>query len=130
MKYLFLFLLSFSLNDLVFAQEVTALESARSFMRTGDFDNAILVLNRALVQEPNNLDMQKDLTLAYYYKRDYTSAFEHVKPMLDREDADVQVYQVAGNVFKALEEVKEADKMYKKTYYSVLTRKIYMTMQN
>jgi tetratricopeptide (TPR) repeat protein len=89
-------------------------ETARSFMRQGDFDNAILVLNRALQQEPSSLDLQKDLTMAYYYKRDFVKALELVKPMLERDDADVVTYQIAGNVFKALEEVKDADKMYKK----------------
>ncbi len=83
-------------------------------MRSGDWNNAILVLNRALSGDPKNLDLQKDLALAYYYKRDYVKALEQVKPMLDRDDADVVVYQIGGNVYKALEEVKEADKMYKK----------------
>lgn len=116
MKYVFAFLLfvSFSAPLFVFSQDQTPQQTARSFMRAGDFDNAIVVLNRALQQDPNNLDLQKDLTLAYYYKRDYAKALEKLKPMLDRDDADVQVYQVAGNVYKALEEVKDADKMYKK----------------
>lgn len=89
-------------------------ETARSFMRQGDFDNAILVLNRALQQEPSNLDLQKDLIMSYYYKRDYVKALEMVKPLLERDDADVASYQIAGNVYKALEEVKDADRMYKK----------------
>lgn len=89
-------------------------ETARSFMRQGDFDNAILVLNRALQQEPNSLDLQKDLTMAHYYKRDYARALELIKPMLERDDADVVTYQIAGNVYKALEEVKDADRMYKR----------------
>lgn len=89
-------------------------ETARSFMRQGDFDNAILVLNRAMQQEPASLDLQKDLVMAYYYKRDYVKALELIKPMLERDDADVVTYQIAGNVYKALEEVKDADKMYKK----------------
>ena len=89
-------------------------ETAQTFMRNGDFDNAILVLNRAYQQDKNNLELQKDLTLAYYYKRDYAKALDLVKLMLDRDDADVVSYQIAGNVYKALEEVKDADKMYRK----------------
>lgn len=89
-------------------------ETAQTFMRNGDFDNAILVLNRAYQQDKNNIDLQKDLTLAYYYKRDYAKALELVKPMLDRDDADVMSFQIAGNVYKALEEAKDAEKMYKK----------------
>jgi len=52
------------------AQEQSLQETARGFMRSGDFDNAILVLNRALEQDKKNLDLQKDLALAYYYKRE------------------------------------------------------------
>jgi tetratricopeptide (TPR) repeat protein len=58
--------------------------------------------------------MQKDLVMSYYYKRDYEKALEGVKVLMDREDADVVSYQIAGNVYKALEEVKECDKVYKK----------------
>lgn len=89
-------------------------ETARSFMRSGDFDNAIVVLNRALQSDKNNLSLQKDLALAYYYKRDYSKALETIKPLLDDEDVDVVSYQIGGNIYKAMEEVKEADKMYKK----------------
>ena len=115
MKKFLLFFFSIAVSVSVIAQQETSTkETARNFMRAGDFDNAILVLNRALQQDPENLDLKKDLTLAYYYKRDYVRALDEVKPMLDRDDADVVVYQLGGNVYKALEEVKEADKMYKK----------------
>ena len=114
MKKFFLFVLSASIAAGSFAQEQNPQETARTFMRSGDWDNAILVLNRALQQDQNNLDMRKDLTLSYYYKRDYAKALDQVKPMLERDDADEAVYQIAGNVYKALEEVKDADKMYKK----------------
>ena len=108
-------LLSFSIATSVFAQsEPTPQETARSFMRTGDFDNAILVLKKALQQNPNSLDLQKDLAMSYLYKRDFASAMNVVKPMLERDDADVVTYQIGGNVYKALEMVKDADKMYKK----------------
>lgn len=96
------------------AQEQNLQETARSFMRAGDFDNAILVLNRALQADQNNLELQKDLVLSYYYKRDYAKALEGVKSLLDRDNADVTTYQIAGNVYKALEEPKEADKLYKR----------------
>lgn len=103
-----------TLTTAAFAQEQNPQETARSFMRTGDFDNAILVLNRALQADKNNLELQKDLVLSYYFKRDYAKALDAVKPLLDRDDADVQTYQIGGNVYKALEEAKEADKLYKK----------------
>lgn len=89
-------------------------ETAKGFMRTGDYDNAILVLTRALEQDKNNLEMQKDLVMSFYLKRDYARAVEGVKVLIDRDDADVVTYQIAGNVYKALEEPKECDRVYKK----------------
>lgn len=89
-------------------------ETARTFMRSGDFDNAVIVLTRALQQDKNNLEMQKDLVMSYYLKRDYTRALEGAKALIDRDDADVVCFQLAGNVYKALEEAKECEKVYKK----------------
>jgi Tfp pilus assembly protein PilF len=113
MKKLF-FLLTVTAALQATAQEQTAQETARTFMRSGDFDNAVLVLNRALQSDPKSLELQKDLILAYYYKRDYTRALEGVKVIMDYDNLDVMSYQIAGNVYKALEEVKDAEKMYKK----------------
>ena len=112
--FLLLFFASIVVSGFAQAQEASAQQTARDYMRSGDWDNAVLVLNRALQQEPRNLDYQKDLAMTYFYKRDYARALEQVKPMLDRDDADVPVYQIAGNVYKAMEMVKDADKMYRK----------------
>jgi Tfp pilus assembly protein PilF len=114
MKRLFLFLFSAFLGLHSFAQEQTPLETARTFMRSGDFDNAILVLTRALQEDRNNLEIQKELALSFYYKRDYAKAQDVVETLLDNDSADVASYQIAGNVYKALEKVKDAEKMYKK----------------
>ncbi|MER3498312.1 MAG: hypothetical protein C4308_06580 [Chitinophagaceae bacterium] len=115
MKKLF-FALSLTLSLSAFAQDApkTMHENARAFMRQGDFNNAIIILNKALQLDKDNLEIQKDLVMSYYYKRDYTKALEEVKKMTDRDDADVVTFQIAGNVYKALEEVKDAEKMYKK----------------
>lgn len=95
-------------------QEQNLQETARSFMRSGDFDNAILVLNRALQADNKNLDLQKDLVMAYFYKRDYARARTGAEALLNNDQVDVVSYQLAGNVYKALEEAKEAEKMYKR----------------
>ena len=81
-------------------------ENAKTFMQSGDFDNAIIVLNRALQTDKNNLGMRKDLAMSYYYKRDYIKALDQAKLLLDRDDADAVCYQIAGNVYKALEEAR------------------------
>jgi tetratricopeptide (TPR) repeat protein len=89
-------------------------ETAKDFMRQGDYSNAILVLNRSLQQNPQNTDAGKDLALSYFYKGDYTNALQVITPLADREDADDQVFQIAGSIYKQLGNVKEGEKIYKK----------------
>jgi tetratricopeptide (TPR) repeat protein len=113
MKKIFLSLFGVVASIAVMAQD-TPLETARSFMRTGDFDNAILVLNNGLKQDPRNTDLKRDLVLAYTYKRDFSKALEIVKPMLEEDNVDEQTYQVAGNVYRALALYKDGEKMFKK----------------
>ena len=117
MKRICFFLISSFISLATFAQpeDVKAMhENAKAFMRSGDFNNAITVLIRALQQDKNNLDMQKDLVMSYYMAREYSKALEGVKALMDRDDADVVVYQLAGNVYKALEQPKDCEKVYKK----------------
>ncbi len=98
-----------------FAQSVKELqETARTFMQQGDFTNAALVLNRASVLEPKNIEITKDLAMNYFFQREYTRALNEIKPVLEREDADDQCFQIAGNNYKQLYEPKEAEKVYKK----------------
>ncbi len=109
--------ITFSLCFAAFAQpeDPKALhETAKTFMRSGDFNNAIIILTRALQQDNNNLEMEKDLVMSHYLKRDYAKALEGAKLLVERNDADVVCFQIAGNVYKALEEVKDCDKLYKK----------------
>ena len=89
-------------------------ENAKTFMKSGDFDNAIIVLVRALQQDKKSLELQKDLVMCYYLKRDYAKALDGAEALLDRNDADVVSYQLAGNVYKALEQPKDCEKMYRK----------------
>ncbi len=116
MKKSFLFSALLLLAGTLAAQDSTsykAQETARNFQRKGDFTNAILVLNRALQDDNDNLELQKDLAFNYYLNRNYVKALETAKPFAERKDADVQSYQILGMVYKALEERKECEKMYK-----------------
>ena len=97
------------------AQNVTDLQnSARTFMQQGDYANAILVLNNATQAEPKNIQVSKDLALAYYYQNNNARALEIIKPLLDRDDADDQCYQIAGNIYKQLNQERECDKLFRK----------------
>ncbi len=88
-------------------------ETAKGFVREGDFNNAVLVLNRGLQGDNNNLELLKELAFTFYLKQDYVRALEVAKPFADREDVDVQAYQILAMIYKALEERKDSEKLYK-----------------
>src|SRR4051812_6181866 len=96
------------------AQDVDTLRStAKSFMQQGDYENAVLVLSKALQMQPNDLQITKDLMFSYYLKRDFAKALEIGKPLVARKDADVQSFQLLGLTYKAIAEDEEAEKLYK-----------------
>jgi tetratricopeptide (TPR) repeat protein len=96
-------------------------ETARQFMLQRDYNNAILVLNRAVKLDSKSLEIAKDLGLNYYFAGDYNKALEIYKPLLDREDADDQCFQIAGDIYLALENPKECEKVYKKGLKKIST---------
>jgi tetratricopeptide (TPR) repeat protein len=105
-----LFLFGFS----CYAQQADSLHRvAKQFMRNGDYPNAIIVLGNALKLDPDNLELQKDLTFTYYLQRNYSTAVESGRKLIARNDADEQCYQILGMAYKAIDEKKEADKMYR-----------------
>ena len=89
-------------------------DNARIFMTQGDYANAILILNRALQQDPKNIEIAKDLGLNYYFSKDYAKALEIYKPLLDRDDADDQCFQVAGDIYMAMDQEKDCEKVYRR----------------
>ena len=98
-----------------FAQTAVELQAtAKSFMQQGDYANAVLVLNRATQMESKNIDITKDLAMGYYMQRNNNKALELVKPLLDREDADDQCYQIAGIIYQQQGQTKECEKLYRK----------------
>ncbi len=89
-------------------------ETAKNFMLQGDYSNAILILNRATKLDPKNIEITKDLAMDYYLQNDNTNALQTIKPVLDREDADDQCFQIAGNIYQALQMDKDCEKLYRK----------------
>lgn len=113
-NFLFAVSVGFFISLSVMGQDTTSLhQTAKTFIRQGDYSNAILVLNKALQSDPNNFEIKKDLAFAYYLHRDFVKALETAKPLAEGKDADVQSYQILGMVYKAIEERKECEKMYK-----------------
>ena len=91
----------------------TLQETAKSFTRQGDYTNAIVVLTGAVQKDPQNLELQKDLAFNYYLQKDYAKGLNTARTLTERADADVQCYQLAGLFYKAIDESKECEKMYK-----------------
>lgn len=97
------------------AQDAKALqETARNFEKEGDFSNAILVLSKAHDQDPNNIGVSKDLAFAYFQKSDYPKMQMVMKPLLERQDADADVFQLGGMLNRATGDTKECERIYKK----------------
>jgi tetratricopeptide (TPR) repeat protein len=114
-KFLLLLLLCFAYTFSSYAQDAKQLhETAQGYLKEGDYQNAILVLNRALELEPNNTEILKEAVFANYLKRDFAKAIEIGKPLVDRPDADLRSFQLLGLAYKSIAEYKECEKMYKK----------------
>jgi tetratricopeptide (TPR) repeat protein len=115
MKKQLLFFAVFFFQSFVFAQDAAELQkNAKAFMQKGDYPNAILILNRALALQPNNMEIAKDLALNYYFAKEYAKTIDVIKPLLDRDDADDQCFQIAGDAYWSLEQPKDCEKVYKK----------------
>ena len=100
----------------VFAQQNadTLQQAGRDYMRKGDWGNAIMVFNRALQQKPNDIGLLNDIAYTYFLQRDFVKALETIKPVVESDEADVQSFQIAGTVYRAIEELKEGTKIYTK----------------
>lgn len=101
------------LNALVANAQDSPGKTAKAFIRQGDYNNAILVLNRALESDPNNIELKKDLAFAFYLQRDFPKSMAVIRPIVESNQADIQSYQILGMVFKAVNEKREAERMYR-----------------
>ena len=115
MKKLFLVTLLAFLAIVSEAQTARELQAtANTFLRQGDYANAVLVLTRALDMEPNNMSVTKDLALVYNLQKQNDKALPLIKKVIDSDQADDQSFQIAGSIYIANNDVKEAEKLYKR----------------
>lgn len=117
MKKFLLIVICFGLSASAIAQQedVEKLhENAKAFMRQGDYANASLILARAAQLDPKDIGIAKDLAYDYYLQNENNKALNALKPFLDNDEADDQIYQLAGSVYQALGQESEAEKLYKK----------------
>ena len=114
---IFLIALSFCLVPaLLLAQEDVGKlhETAKAFMLQKDYANASLILVRALQQEPDNIAIAKDLAFDYYLQKENDKGIKVILPFLDKDNADDQASQIAGMIYRATGNTKDAENIYKK----------------
>lgn len=113
MKKIFSIVAALCISGLAFAQDnvATMRDNARKEMQANNLDNAIEILKRAYGQEKENVAVQKDLALAYYYKKDFPNMLEIAKVLLAGADPDMQAYQLAGMAYSGLQDFKEGEKV-------------------
>ncbi len=87
-------------------------ETAKAFIRQGDWENATLVITRAVEKDPKNIEILKDQAFVALMQKDYTKSMLVSKSIIDREDADAQCYQILGSCYKAMSDYKECKKWY------------------
>ncbi|MFT3703921.1 MAG: tetratricopeptide repeat protein [Agriterribacter sp.] len=115
MKQLNLLFLFIACTTITLAQNADTLQQkGREYMRKADWGNAIVVFNRALQLKPDDVDLLNDLAYTYFLQRDFTHALQTVKPLTDGENGDVRSFQIAGTIYRGIEEVKESGKIYQK----------------
>lgn len=113
-------IIRFALGTLLFVMwaagsmgQATAGQTAKDYMRKGDYANAILILNRAVEADASNLDLKKDLAMAYYMQGDYSRAASVIQPVVESRDNDPQSYQILGMVYEATENRRDAERTYR-----------------
>ncbi len=118
MKKALAFIFTFALllfTSIALSQTAAELQAnAKSFSQQGDYENAILILNRATQLEPQNIEIIKDLTINLYIQKEYDKALQTIKPALDMDATDDQCYQIAGTVYLSLDQTKECEKVYRR----------------
>ena len=72
-----------------------------------------MVLNEALKKDPQNLELSKDIAFNYYLEKDYDKGLSIAKPLVERPDADVTSYQILAMFYRALDDFKECEKLYR-----------------
>ncbi len=112
MKFLIstLFLL---LGSFAIAQPSDLHKTAKNLMIEGDYENATLVFNKLLNNEPNNIAAQKDLAYLLYLKKEYSKSIEISKKFIDELTVEEKDYQILGLNYKAQGNYRECEKLYK-----------------
>ncbi|MHB1921434.1 MAG: tetratricopeptide repeat protein [Chitinophagaceae bacterium] len=86
--------------------------TAQKFLNSGDYSNAIIVLNQAIQADPENLSYRQELALTYYLRQDFGRAFQIIRPLVNNQEANSETFQIAGNIDQARQDFNGAEKIY------------------
>ncbi len=116
-KYIFIFLLQL-ITAIVSAQETvdSYVAKSRSFAASGDYSNAILIINKGLTTHNDNIDLLKELTYTYYQAERYKEAAGVAQKIAEKDNIDVQAVQIAGMALLGVNARKEFETLYKKGF--------------
>ncbi len=112
-----IFLIGVSLFALAQSYAQTAEADSKNIMdniQDNGFDKSIESLEVSLRTYPNNFLLLKDKVILNYLKRNFNDAISIGKPLLDRPEADEQIYILVGGSYAAIADNKEASRVYKK----------------
>jgi tetratricopeptide (TPR) repeat protein len=112
-RFIIFFTLSF-IGFVASAQPISDLhKTAKSLMGEGDYENATLVFNKLLNNEPNNILAKQDFAYLCFLKRDFSKSIELAKKLIQDSTATEQDYQLLGMNYKSIALYNECGKLYK-----------------
>jgi tetratricopeptide (TPR) repeat protein len=108
---LFIFSILFCVSSIAqIAKDLT--EKAKTFTAQGDYENAIALLQKARLEDPNSVEVVQSLSFVYFLQRDFAKAIEVGKIAIAMPNADQQAYQILGLSYKSIASYREASKIY------------------
>lgn len=88
-------------------------EIAKNYLKEGDYANAEMLLSKVYDADTLNKEVRRDLSVCYYSQNDFDKALNLVRPIIENETADELYYVLASNIYKAIGENKEQEKILK-----------------
>jgi len=114
-RYLFLFLFCLSIQTGLRAQnKFDEYAQAKVYLVNGDYLNATTLLKKLITFDSTNIELKKDLAICYNFQREYDNAIQTLKPLVDKEKADDQCFQLLGNSYRALKQTDECKLLFLK----------------
>lgn len=110
-------LIGFSLLAMAQSHAQTAEADAKDIManlQDAGFEKSIERLDISLRTYPNNYELLKDKVMLNYLRRNFNDAITLGKPLLERGDANEDIFILVGNSYAAIAENKEASRVFKK----------------